>query len=585
MTRKKAIIALVVVAVIGLAAWGMNRRANRAAASQNQNQYAQLPVTRGDVVLAITESGTVEAESVRKVTTEYGGTVKAVHVGNGAKVMAGQPLLSLQNYDLDDKIQSARYALETAQLNMDNALDKESDIKSAQLKVSQAELSLKNLKSQQDKLTIKAPIAGTVYDLDLAAGEELTANGAVATLIDSSQMYLHDTIDDLDLAETKVGQRVKVNIGADQITFDGTITKIAQEGTGNAQSGYAYYDVEVLIGKQTDKGTKLNVRPGMAAYFYFNEYGPGDEIRSQGGTIEAADRAEVTAKVAGTVDKVLVENGDIVTKDEIIAVLTDEDLGTNITHAEVELELAKDNLNKLYDNSDLRSLEIKLEQAQSDLASLLEQAAELVIVAPSDGEIIGDMPKVADKFSDDATVLSIMETNNMLVRISVDELDVPKLRVGQVASVTVDALAGKVFEGEITEIGNTGSASNGVTTYDLLVRIEEPEGVLAGMSASVSITLDKRENVLLVPAETVQTRGNQTTVQKKTDGGIETVVVETGLTSEAAVEIISGLEEGDIVIYSATSSTSGTQRIGGGNMVIMGGGPPGGQTQRRSTGQ
>ncbi|MCD7928170.1 MAG: HlyD family efflux transporter periplasmic adaptor subunit, partial [Oscillospiraceae bacterium] len=152
------------------------------------------------------------------------------------------------------------------------------------------------------------------------------------------------------------------------------------------------------------------------------------------------------------------------------------------------------------------------------------------------------------------TLLSITPQDTMDITITVDELDILLLEVGQSAQVTLDAIAGQSFEGTVTSIDLTGTSSEGNTKYTAVVTIDRGEDMLSGMNASVLITLETQENVLTVPAEALYEDGSATyvytTYNEQTDtlGGL--VEVTTGLSDGLMVEVTSGLSEGDTYYYS-----------------------------------
>ncbi|MCD8004046.1 MAG: HlyD family efflux transporter periplasmic adaptor subunit, partial [Oscillospiraceae bacterium] len=158
------------------------------------------------------------------------------------------------------------------------------------------------------------------------------------------------------------------------------------------------------------------------------------------------------------------------------------------------------------------------------------------------------------------TLLSITLQDTMDITITVDELDILLLEVGQTAQVTLDAIAGQSFEGAVTSIDLTGTSSEGNTKYTAVITIDRGEDMLSGMNASVLITLETREDVLTVPAEALYEDGSATyvytTCNEKTGelGGL--VEVTTGLSDGLMVEITSGLSEGDAYYYSCLDTVN-----------------------------
>ena len=87
----------------------------------------------------------------------------------------------------------------------------------------------------------------------------------------------------------------------------------------------------------------------------------------------------------------------------------------------------------------------------------------------------------------------------MLLSVSVDELDINSVEQGQTAQVTFDAIEDKTFEGTVTKVGNTASASGGVAKYTVEITIPKDEEMKAGMNASATITIEEKENIVTIP--------------------------------------------------------------------------------------
>ncbi|MCD8010723.1 MAG: HlyD family efflux transporter periplasmic adaptor subunit [Lachnospiraceae bacterium] len=172
----------------------------------------------------------------------------------------------------------------------------------------------------------------------------------------------------------------------------------------------------------------------------------------------------------------------------------------------------------------------------------------------------------------ETTWLSVTPQDTMTITITVDEMDILSLEVGQTAQVTLSALPGQSFEGEVTAIDVSGTNSGGSTKYTAEITIAREEDMLAGMNSSVVITISTEEDVLTIPeAALVEEDGSvyvYTTYDEETDtlGGLTEVT--TGVSDGENVEILDGLSEGgayyysylDVVNYSSStvSSTTGS---------------------------
>lgn len=188
----------------------------------------------------------------------------------------------------------------------------------------------------------------------------------------------------------------------------------------------------------------------------------------------------------------------------------------------------------------------------------------------------------ASQYSTDTTAFTISGDTSMLLSVSVDELDINSVEQGQTAQVTFDAIEDKTFEGTVTKVGNTASASGGVAKYTVEITIPKDEEMKAGMNASATITIEEKENIVTIPVNALQERGEEVFVYTEQDdeGNLSgEQQVTTGLSDGENVEITEGLSEGDVVYYQKTGGENTSSDTGfsmpGGDMGDMPGGDMG----------
>lgn len=233
-----------------------------------------------------------------------------------------------------------------------------------------------------------------------------------------------------------------------------------------------------------------------------------------------------------------------------------------------------------------------LAQAQAALSSnwLAYQQAASTIYAPSAGTVndliiapgmqIGSANTTAGSSSTGGTsqvVGTVTTEGNPIISVSLSEIDAVKVKVGDKATVTFDALPNKTFTGKILGVNTTGTVSSGVTTYPATIVLDAPNtDILPNMSATANVIISVKQNVLLVPTAAIQTTGGQTIVRVLQNGKVTSVPVTTGDTSDTDTEIVSGLNEGDTVvtgiISSGNQSSGATSSPFGGGFRGFGGG-------------
>jgi len=151
------------------------------------------------------------------------------------------------------------------------------------------------------------------------------------------------------------------------------------------------------------------------------------------------------------------------------------------------------------------------------------------------------------------TVASVTSQEEMTLSITVDELDIGFIHVGQEAEIHVDALGGEKFTAVVTQVASTGQSLGGNSKFTVELTLQKSGNMLPGMTASAFFTLDTLENVLCVPVEALAEQGLQTVIYTGYDQENEVltdpVVVTTGVSDGEKVQILTGLSEGDTFRY------------------------------------
>lgn len=344
------------------------------------------------------------------------------------------------------------------------------------------------------------------------------------------------------------------------------------------------------------------------------------------GQVTQANSATVETQASGVINKVYVENGQEVRTGDKIAEIDLDLVGkqratqslASYQSAKNSLQTAKINYyalqsdlltnwktfidlaqNTTYENSDktpntanrqlpqymsvndqwlfaeakYKQQENVVAQVQNALNSawLSYQQTSSTIYAPISGTATGLSLQVGSVINSQSNtsgtaasqkIASIQTGASPVVGVSLSQVDTPKVKIGNKATLIFDAFPGKTFTGKIISIDTIGSVSSGVTTYPTIIKldIEAPE-IFSNMTASASIITQMKDNIIVVPSSAVQTQNGQSVARVLKNGQTEQKVVETGLSSSTEVEIISGLKEGDVVITGISSpQQQSTQR-------------------------
>lgn len=208
-----------------------------------------------------------------------------------------------------------------------------------------------------------------------------------------------------------------------------------------------------------------------------------------------------------------------------------------------------------------------LQQAQQDVADLL-------VRSPAAGTITAVDVTPGQNIGSGTTVAQVQSSAGVDVVAPIDELSIASVRVGQAVQVQIDAFPNQVFAGTVAAISPTAQTANGVSVYPVTVDLKSTQGLLAGMSAGVSIEVGSVQNALRVPAQSVTSLGaaGRGVVQVLQNGKPVPVAVQTGLVGVDYTQILSGLTAGEEVVAGQVSTTTNF-----GALFRGAGGPPGGR--------
>jgi len=307
---------------------------------------------------------------------------------------------------------------------------------------------------------------------------------------------------------------------------------------------------------------------------------------------------------SSTISNVYVTAGTVVNKGDTLYTLNPEDI-----------------------NNSISSQNFNIQQDQTTLSNAKVQAGYNNFPSPVNGTVAVLNFNPGDNIQSGKPVATIIDLTQMQTVVNVDELDIDKVKVGQKTTIAIDAITGKTFTGKVIKISSIGVATNSVTTYAVAVSIDNADGVKTGMTTNVKISVQTKENVVMLPIEAVQGTGDNRFITAETSGSSSTSKstsyknngnssnssdrniagngskrlgsggstasiastdvtrkkVEVGIANQNYIEITSGIKEGDtalvaIIKSTATSSTKATNALSGsgGFSGSYGGGSGGG---------
>lgn len=464
--------------------------------------YAETTPVRQDVSNSLSGTGTLNPANTYTVKSLVDGKILTGGFEEGDKVEEGDVLYTIDSSDASTNLEKASIALQQAQRSYDKTVDLQ---------------------------YVRAEVDGTVSSLKVAKGDQVTSGQEVAVIRDSSKMLLNLLFPAADAANFSVGQSADVMLDGTFETLKGTITAIT--GTDELSTG------NLLVRTVT---IRVNNAGGLTTAQAATASVNGVSSIASATFAYQAERT-LTAQAGGTVSAINVQEGDAVSKGDILIELTGDDLTESIQSA----------------SESLRSAEISMQNQQDNMSNY-------TITSPISGTIIEKDAKQGDALTSGSTLCVIYDLSYLEMVINVDELQIGALSVGQKVQITADAVADKTYVGTVTRVSMKGSSSGGTTTYPITIRIDDTDGLRPGMNANAEIVVAEANNALVVPNAAV-IRGGYVLVSKKSPSaanavedmdapeGYVYVKVETGVSDDSYTEIKSGLKEDDTVAYDTSS--------------------------------
>jgi HlyD family secretion protein len=196
--------------------------------------------------------------------------------------------------------------------------------------------------------------------------------------------------------------------------------------------------------------------------------------------------------------------------------------------------------------------------------------------SPISGTITLINNKPGDLVSNGMQAFQIDDMSHLYVDVSVSEVDIDNVQMGQKVDLTFDAVANKTYPGVVSQITKVGTVSNGVVNYNVTVELQQSDpNVLPGMTASANINIPGPQNVILVPNRAIRTVNGQRVVYIQRNGNLVALPVTLGMTTSSQSEVTGGpVRQGMLIVLNPPSTTTTQQATGIGGIFgrLFGGG-------------
>jgi multidrug efflux pump subunit AcrA (membrane-fusion protein) len=388
------------------------------------------------------------------------------------------------------------------------------------------------------EITLAFPVAGKVYEVAFVEGQAVKQGDLLARLEDNiqaeadfqslftpngvlqaegnvveAQIVLDDAIEELEYLISPLVYYREVKLAEAQVLLDALKADptATQEQIANAESDL----------------TRAENNLKHAQYLYNEEYLPETFLYSW-----------VDEETHETVEEVIPPSDGDVT----LARANMEAAHVALQDAQAALEIVKAGPGALTEPiSALGSEMARLEKTRRNMENTR-------LKAPMDGVVTAQFFQVGEFANPGAPVIELTDMSILDAEVNLDETDVARIATGMPVVSTVDAFPGVELSGEVTEIAPTAAIQSGVVLYPVTVRLNSTELPLrSGMTVNVTFPIEQRTDTLLVPFRAIETEGGQAYVTRVTATGSERVAVTLGLITDTQIEILSGINEGDVV--------------------------------------
>ncbi|MEI8174361.1 MAG: HlyD family efflux transporter periplasmic adaptor subunit [bacterium] len=539
----KIISIIMLIVIIWIGYWGYNKYTN----TTGEIQYITTTAQKGNIISSVTASGQIESSNQIDLKADVSGTITYVDVKPGDKITKGKTLFSIDNKDALKSIRDAEINLESAKIAFEKfKVQNSNENMNADLvktyddgfnTVSNVFLDLPGIMTGLNDMFFKSTVVTSQWNVDWYEGQ-----------------VGRDDHDKAGISKQKFIDSYNVTLKAYNISFDNyKSTSRTSDRTSIEALIVGTYDTTKLI---------------------------SDTIKNANNYIDF---------VNDSMNKNNYEIPSIINTHK--AILSTDTSKTN-SHL-LNLLTIKTNIRSYKDaftnnDFDTQSQLLSLKQKENSLQDLKDKLSDYYVSAPFNGTIASVTAKVGDIAS--GTLGSII-TNQKIATLSMNEVDVAKIKLGEKATVTFDAIENLSMTGTVSEIDTLGIVSQGVVSYSVKISFDtEDSRIKSGMSVSASIITNSKTDTLIIPSSAVKTQGitkyvlmftpplsAPTTGSQGTPSKItpDKVTVETGISDDTNTEIISGLKEGDQVVSRTITNTTKTNTTTNTRSILGGGRGPG----------
>lgn len=503
--------------------------------------FSLAEVVRGNVSQEVSGTGTVKKGDEINLSFKNTGRIEKIYVVVGEEVKEGDILAKLENNQLKIQLQEDKAALDLAKAKLDKLLAGASleEIQIAKTNVSNAQISLNSAKQNLEDIK-------TQGEENLKSAYEDALN-----ILDDASLKIFNALNTIDSIQrtyfTKNDQE-STKVEENKNTIESSLNQ-AKLYLEEAKTSNKNEDIDTALSEMRNTLNKTS-----AALKVIRE--TCEEINYKS-IISSTDKSSLDTH-RGNINTALtnvVNSQQTIISTKLTNATNINTYQAKVDTAQGELKAAEDELAKILApprQEDVTLYKSEVKQAEAQVSLLENQIEDTILRSPVEGQIakvnkrVGEIiqPALVESF------ISIIPAVPLQIKVDVYEEDVVKLSIGNPVDITLTAYPNQILKGKVVAIDPAEKIINNVVYYETTIGFENvSEKMKTGMTADVVIKTQTKENVLTVPDAAIQTENGKTFVQVLVGKKTEQREIEVGLKgSNGAVEVISGLEEGEKVI-------------------------------------
>ncbi len=559
--------AIVAIVIIYAGYWGYGKLTSTA----GETRYIVADVQKGTLVASITGSGQVSTSNQIDLKPKASGDITYIGVNNGQEVKAGALVAQMDATDAQKAVRDAEVNLESAKISLSKLTQPADTLSLVQTEnaLGQAQSDLE--KSYDDGFT---DVSNAFLSLpDIVSGLADVVYGTTVNKIQSNADAYANMAKTQTASAALFKDDVFVKYKIARVDFDQNFIDYRVASRASSKE-----EIEAII-NETYSTTKA----------------VADALKSMNDLLGLVKDDLVNNNIS--IPAILLSHQNSLSSymnsanSHLSTLLNIKNSMTSLKYSVIEKTDSLAKLKAGADALDIESANLSIKQRENALRDAQENLANYFIRAPFGGTIAKLNVKKYDPVGSVTSVATLI-TKQKIAEVSLNEVDAAKIKVGQKATLTFDAVSGLGIAGEVAEIDTVGTVSQGVVSYTVKISFDtQDDRVKSGMSVSASIITDARQDVLLAPNSAVKTQGNsnyveifdpkltQTAGNQNSQGVPSTIlpkqqIVEAGLSNDTQTEIVSGVKEGDQIVVRTISAQTTTATApslfggGGGGMAL-----------------